>query len=61
MAIIAQEKMPSVAIGPMSVCKFGVKRKGTGSELLKTGLFPLIAGMSSDPQMLPVLRATESL
>ena len=59
-AMIAGEKSPSVAKGPMSFWRLGVSRKGTGSELQKLGLWGSIAGMSSDPHTLPVAREMES-
>ena len=60
MAIRAGEKRPSVARGPISVCRLGVRRKGTGSWLRKKGLPETRAGMSSEPQTLPVAREMES-
>ena len=61
MAISAAVKMPSVASGPIRVWRFGVRRKGTASGLLKAGFCELRDGISSLPQMLPFVREMVSL
>jgi hypothetical protein len=60
-AITAQENIPSMAIGPIKVCILGVKRKGTVSLLWKKAFVDAIAGMSSEPQILPVSLAMNIL
>jgi len=61
MAMRAGEKSPSSAMGPIRVWMLGVMRKGTGSGLWKKGLPDTRAGMSSEPQTLPVAREIDSL
>lgn len=61
MAITAHENIPSMAIGPIKVWMLGVNRKGTLSPLWKNGFVDAIAGISSEPQILPVSRAINIL
>lgn len=61
MAMTAQENMPSMAIGPIKAWILGVNRKGTLSPLWKNGFADAIAGINSEPQILPVSRAINIL
>lgn len=52
-------RMPSVKIGPMKCCMFGVRRKGTGSEECIAGCGTVIVAfpfcMDAPTVVIPVL------